>query len=187
MRLGHQDIIGLELVEPRRSNDERGFFWELYNSNVIDEQNIKFLSPVQDNLSLSKNVGTIRGLHLQSPPHAQSKFVSVLSGAIFDVAVDVRRGSATFGCYAAVELTSDNGHQFFIPQGFAHGFMTLSKDTMVHYKVDTHYAPGTEKGIHFADPSLCIDWPLDAGLTVSKKDDRLPSFDDFVRNTDPEN
>lgn len=169
------------LVVPRRFQDARGWFSETYNARRLAEQHGIVVSFVQDNQSWSAKRGTIRGLHFQAPPHAQGKLVSAAKGAILDVAVDIRRGSPTFGRYVAAELTADNGRQLWIPAGFAHGFCTLTDDVVVAYKVTDFYAPETEGGIRFDDPTIAVDWPVPAGeACLSDKDTRYPALDGFA-------
>lgn len=164
----------VRLIKPRRFGDERGWFTETYNERAFAKLGIA-VPFVQDNHSLSRPAGTVRGLHFQAPPHAQAKLVRCVRGRIFDVAVDVRRGSPTFGRSAAVELSADNGDQLFVPVGFAHGFMTLEPDTEVVYKVSDFYDAGSEGGVLWDDPDLGIAWPLppDRAL-LSPKDRELP-------------
>jgi dTDP-4-dehydrorhamnose 3,5-epimerase len=167
-------IPEVRLVTPRRFADARGFFAETWNRKALAAAGID-CEFCQDNFSRSLEVGTVRGLHYQSPPHAQAKLVSVLKGRIFDVAVDLRRSSPSFGRHVAVELDAERGTQVFIPAGFAHGFCTLAPDTWVAYKVDAHYAVESDAGIFWADPALGIDWPVSpAQAVLSPKDAALP-------------
>jgi dTDP-4-dehydrorhamnose 3,5-epimerase len=162
--------------------DNRGWFTELY-SNDLSESHGELAGThfVQDNVSLSKRPGTVRGLHFQLAPSAQDKLISVLSGAIFDVAVDVRRSSPRFGQHQAVELSAGSGHKFFIPAGFAHGFVSLEPDTVVFYKVSNQYAPALDRGIAWDDPRLAIDWPLRGSeAQISERDRALPRLDDAI-------
>ncbi|MFA5955106.1 dTDP-4-dehydrorhamnose 3,5-epimerase [Hyphomicrobium sp.] len=173
------DIPDVLLLATKRYPDTRGYFTELYNAKTLAEAGIddKF---VQDNLSLSAMSGTIRGLHFQVPPYAQSKLVRVSSGRILDVAVDIRPASSTYGRHVAVEISADNGLQIYIPDGFAHGFCTLEPDTVVVYKVSSYYAPGAEAGILWSDPQLKIDWPVTAKhAIISDKDAVLPLLNDL--------
>jgi dTDP-4-dehydrorhamnose 3,5-epimerase len=169
------DIPGLTVVEPVVFEDSRGYFYEAYNEQLFRAAGIS-QSFVQDNQS-SSGYGVIRGLHYQLPPYAQSKLVRVLDGRILDVAVDIRKGSPTFGKQFCIELTSDNKKQLFIPAGFAHGFSVLSTSAVVLYKCDAFYNKSNERGIRFDDPSLGIDWgvPL-AEAIISDKDLLLPTF-----------
>ncbi|MFG1357390.1 dTDP-4-dehydrorhamnose 3,5-epimerase [Xanthobacter pseudotagetidis] len=167
------------LATPRRFGDARGYFCETYVKPRYAAGGIS-ADFVQDNESLSEAAGTIRGLHLQAPPFAQAKLVRVLDGAIFDVAVDVRRGSASYGRWVGARLTAEVGEQLFIPQGFAHGFVTLAPGTRVAYKVDALYDRDSERGIIWNDPDLAIDWGVEAAAAVlSDKDLVLPRFKDF--------
>jgi dTDP-4-dehydrorhamnose 3,5-epimerase len=173
------EIEGLKLIVPPRFEDERGFFSETYSGKALREAGLTDTF-VQDNFSVSTRKGTIRGLHFQRPPHAQAKLVRVGRGRIFDVAVDLRRASPTYGRHVAVELSRENWAQLYIPAGFAHGFCTLEPGTEVAYKISSPYAPDAEGGILWSDPDLAIAWPVAPDdVTVSDKDARLPSF----RNT----
>ncbi|MCF8506878.1 MAG: dTDP-4-dehydrorhamnose 3,5-epimerase [Caulobacter sp.] len=168
-------IPGLHLSQPRRFEDERGWFTESYNACRFAAETGHAPVFVQDNMSSSRTPGTIRGLHFQRKPAAQAKLVSVVRGAVLDVAVDLRRDSPTFGRHSAVELSADNGRQFFIPAGFAHGFCTLEPDTLVLYKVTAHYAPAEDAGLAWDDPELGIAWPVEpARAVLSEKDRRHP-------------
>jgi dTDP-4-dehydrorhamnose 3,5-epimerase len=167
-------IDGVKLVKPRRILDSRGYFVETWNRRAFREAGID-VDFTQDNASFSAKRGTVRGLHFQNPPMAQSKLVRVLKGAILDVAVDLRRASPTFGRHAAATLSAAAGDQLYIPTGFAHGFCTLEADTEVAYKISGLYSPEHDNGIAWNDPDLGIDWPL-AGIdpTLSDKDRKLP-------------
>ncbi|QRG05084.1 dTDP-4-dehydrorhamnose 3,5-epimerase [Xanthobacter dioxanivorans] len=170
------DVI---LATPRRHGDARGYFCETYVQPLYAANGIA-CAFVQDNESLSALPGTVRGLHLQAPPFAQAKLVRVLSGAIFDVAVDVRAGSPTHGQWVGARLTADGGEQLFIPHGFAHGFCTLAPDTRVAYKVDAVYDKASERGIVWNDPDIAIDWTFGHGDAIlSDKDRILPRLKDF--------
>lgn len=167
-------IPEVKIIEPRRFGDDRGLFCETYNRVRFAEHGID-ADFVQDNQSLSRQVGTLRGLHFQSPPHAQAKLVRVLAGRVLDVAVDIRHGSPTFGQHVAVELSAENWRQLFVPKGFAHAFCTLEPDTVVAYKVDDLYAPDCDGGIRWNDPALGIDWPVTPEtVQLSTKDAALP-------------
>jgi dTDP-4-dehydrorhamnose 3,5-epimerase len=168
-------LPGLLLFEPIVHNDPRGYFFESYNESVFLQQGID-LRWVQDNQSSSQR-GVIRGLHFQTPPYAQTKLVRVLSGSILDVAVDIRKGSPTFGAFFSIELTAENKKQLLVPKGFAHGFAVLSEKAEVLYKCDQFYNKASEQGIFYADPSLAINWMIahDAAI-VSEKDKQLPSL-----------
>ena len=156
-------------IQPKRHSDHRGFFAETYSSRKYSELGIddEF---VQDNHSLSRDVGTLRGLHYQAPPHAQAKLIRCGRGAIFDVAVDIRRGSPTYGRWEGYKLTAENGEQLYLPVGFAHGFVTLEPDSEIVYKCSDYYAPETEGAILWNDPDIGIDWPIDVDPILSEKD-----------------
>ncbi|MCI0599466.1 MAG: dTDP-4-dehydrorhamnose 3,5-epimerase [Beijerinckiaceae bacterium] len=173
-------LDGIKLFQPKKFADSRGFFFESYNARTYAEAGVDSVF-VQDNQSFSQAAGTIRGLHFQLPPAAQAKLVRVLRGAIFDVAVDIRRGSPTYGRWCSVKLTADGGEQVFIPAGFAHGFCTLEQDTEVAYKVDRFYSPSCDAGLRWNDPDLAIAWPVPAkDAVVSGKDAILPLFSGFI-------
>ncbi len=164
------DIDGVFILEPKVFGDQRGYFYESYNSARFKDETGLEIDFVQDNQSKS-SYGVLRGLHFQKPPHAQSKLVRVVKGAVLDVAVDIRRGSPTFGKYVAVELTEENHRQLFIPRGFAHGFVVLSEEAIFQYKCDNYYAPQSEGSIRWNDPELAIDWRIDGeNLILSSKD-----------------
>lgn len=172
-------IPDVKILTPKRFGDARGFFSETYRRSVLAECGID-VEMVQENHSLSARPGTVRGLHCQSPPHAQVKLVRVVRGRILDAAVDVRRGSPTYGKHVAVELGADDFAQLLIPDGFLHGFCTLEPDTEVIYKVSAYYEPSSETGVRFDDPDLGIPWPeLADADTLSAKDRELGSFADF--------
>jgi dTDP-4-dehydrorhamnose 3,5-epimerase len=165
----------LEIV-PAKFGDDRGFFSETYNAQKMAEAGIDLVF-VQDNHSLSAVKGVLRGLHYQLAPRAQDKLVRVVRGAIFDVAVDIRRGSPTFGRWVGLEVSAAKWNQILVPKGFAHGFVTLEPDTEVVYKVTDLYSPENDRGIRFDDPQLAIEWPLAAqDLQLSKKDAEAPSL-----------
>jgi dTDP-4-dehydrorhamnose 3,5-epimerase len=167
-------IPGVKVITPPRFGDERGFFAETYNRRAFTEAGID-AEFVQDNHSRSARQGTVRGLHYQLAPSAQGKLVRVVRGAILDVAVDIRRSSATFGRHVAVTLSGENFAQLWIPEGFAHGFCTLMDDTEVLYKTTGYYDPARERGIRWDDPALGIEWPIPAeDVTLSKKDAASP-------------
>jgi dTDP-4-dehydrorhamnose 3,5-epimerase len=164
-------------VVPRRHGDHRGFFAEVYNKRDFAEADIT-VDFVQDNHSRSEEQGTLRGLHFQLPPHAQAKLVRCVRGAIFDVAVDLRRDSPSYGKSVGVVLSADNGHELYIPAGFAHGFCTLEPGCEVVYKASSYYAPQHDAGLRWNDPELAVDWPVAAPI-LSAKDAQLPWFADF--------
>lgn len=173
-------IPAVLLVRPKKFGDARGYFMETYNADAFAAVGIGAVF-VQDNQSLSAARGVVRGLHFQAPPAPQAKLVRVLKGAIFDVAVDIRVGSPSFGRWCAATLTADGAEQLFVPRGFAHGFCTLEPNTEVVYKVDGPYAPETEGGIAWNDPELAIDWPVTAAeAQLSGKDAALPGLAGFT-------
>lgn len=172
------DIEGVFLIEPKVFGDSRGYFFESWSQKDFDElvRPIKF---VQDNESMS-TYGVMRGLHFQRPPYTQSKLVRCVKGAVLDVAVDIRKGSPSYGKHVAVELTEDNHRQFFVPRGFAHGFAVLSERAVFQYKCDNFYAPQADGGISILDESLGIDWriPTDTAI-LSEKDTKHACLKDF--------
>lgn len=167
-------IEGVVIIEPRVFEDPRGYFFESYSQKEFDSK-VRPVVFVQDNESCSSR-GVLRGLHYQLNPYAQSKLVRVIKGCVLDVAVDIRKGSPTFGRYVAVELSGENKRQLFIPQGFAHGFHVLSEEAIFTYKVDNPYAPSCERGIRFDDPTIGIDWRITDphALNLSEKDQKAP-------------
>ena len=188
MKLTKTDIEGVVIIEPQVYTDERGYFFEAFNAAKFREVTGINTTFVQDNESRSIE-GVVRGLHFQLPPYAQSKLVRVVRGAILDVAVDIRRGSPTFGRYVAVELSEENRRQLFIPRGFAHGFSVLRGDAILEYKCDNLYARECEGAIRWDDPTLAIDWKIDLGrVIVSAKDRDSSTLSDdmqlFDYNTD---
>lgn len=161
-------------ILPRRFADDRGFFAEVYNEHDLALAGIA-VRFVQDNLALSLRPGTVRGLHFQRPPAAQDKLVWVARGRLLDVAVDIRRGSPTYGQHVALELSAAAGNQLFVPAGFAHGYCTLEPDTEIVYKTSRHYSPEHEGGLLWNDPALGIAWPVDAdAAVVHRRDQGLP-------------
>ncbi|MFC4347232.1 dTDP-4-dehydrorhamnose 3,5-epimerase [Kordiimonas lipolytica] len=179
MKVEEFPIKGLYAFTPKQFGDGRGFFSETFNARAFEEV-VPGITFVQDNHSLSRDPGVIRGLHFQNPPHAQGKLVRVTRGRVLDVAVDLRKGSPTYGSHVAVELSAENWKQFWVPAGFAHGFCTLEPDTEFLYKVTDYYAPDCDSGIAFDDPDLGIDWPFDrASATLSGKDAVLQPFREF--------
>ena len=176
MNISETGLKGLIIIEPRVFNDSRGYFFESYNQERFTEAGIEF-QPVQDNESKSTR-GVIRGLHYQLNPQAQSKLIRVMQGRIFDVALDIRKGSPTFGKWFGIELDSETKKQLFIPRGFAHGFSVLSETAIIQYKCDNVYNPQLERGINLNDPVINIDWKLNNLPTViSDKDLRNPDFE----------
>lgn len=171
-------IEGPLIIEPRIFRDQRGYFFESYSERLYKEAGIT-ADFVQDNESRS-TYGVMRGLHFQRPPHTQAKLVRCVRGAVLDVAVDIRKGSPTYGQHVAVELTEENHRQFFIPHGFAHGFAVLSDIAVFQYKCDNYYAPEADGGISILDNSLEIDWRIDPGKAIlSEKDTHHPLLKDF--------
>lgn len=178
MKVLETEIPGALIVEPDVHRDARGYFAETYNAARYREAGIA-AQFVQDNESLSQK-GVLRGLHWQAGEWSQAKLVRVVRGAVWDVAVDIRQGSPTYGRHVAVTLSGENGRQFFIPRGFAHGFLVLEDDTLFAYKCDNFYHPESERGMKFDDPALGISWPeLDAPRLLSPKDLCHPGFADI--------
>ena len=168
------------IIVPKRHVDDRGWFSEIFHEKRLRDVGITCRF-VQDNQSSSKRAGTLRGLHFQLPPAAQAKLVTVVKGRILDVAVDIRRGSPTFGKHVSTELSAESGRQLYIPVGFAHGFLTLEDDVVVMYKVSDYYAPAHDSGIRWNDPDIAIPWPFkDADIITSDKDRRLPLLKEFA-------
>lgn len=179
MNLIKTDIEGVVILEPRVFADARGYFFESYSRRVFDELIGRRVDFVQDNESCSSH-GVMRGLHFQRPPYAQAKLVRCVSGAVLDVAVDIRRGSPTYGRHVSCLLSADNHRMFFIPRGFAHGFAVLSDTAVFHYKCDNYYHPEADGGISIVDTSLGIDWTIDISEAIlSDKDKRQPRLADF--------
>jgi dTDP-4-dehydrorhamnose 3,5-epimerase len=176
--LSSLEFPDVKLIKPPRFADERGFFSDIYNRQALSASGI-LTDFVQDNFSVSKAVGTIRGLHFQAPPMAQAKLVMVLKGHIMDVVVDCRSGSSTYGRHMSLNLDAQDWQQLYIPAGFAHGFCTIEPDTMVFYKVSAPYAPKLERGVLWNDPDLGINWPVSAeNAVLSDKDKQLPRLRD---------
>lgn len=178
MEVINTEIEGVVIVQPRIFRDSRGYFFESYSKREFDEK-VRRVDFVQDNESCSTH-GVMRGLHFQCPPYSQSKLVRCVKGAVLDVAVDIRKGSPTYGRHVAVELTEDNRRQLFIPRGFAHGFAVLSDMAVFQYKCDNYYHPEAEGGISIRDKSIGIDWRIDDSQSVlSEKDLKHPLLKDF--------
>lgn len=175
MKVEQLAIPEVLLIVPRRFGDARGFFSETYNAKRLAAIGID-LPFIQDNQSLSRSKGTLRGLHCQVAPHVQGKLVRAVRGAIWDVAVDIRPRSPSFGRWAAATLTADAGEQIWVPPGFLHGFVTLVPDTEIFYKVTADYDPASERGVIWNDPSLSLPWPLEGDPILSDKDKVLPEF-----------
>ncbi|MCK0171434.1 dTDP-4-dehydrorhamnose 3,5-epimerase [Aliiroseovarius sp. S1123] len=178
MRVRKTSLAGILMIEPDRFGDHRGFFGETYSQRVYAELGIDE-NFVQDNHSLSAEIGTVRGLHFQAPPAAQAKLVRCGRGAIFDVAVDIRKDSPTYGKWVGYELSAENGAQLFIPAGFAHGFATLQPDSEIIYKCSDYYAPETEGALRWDDSAIGIDWPLQETAILSDKDAAAPMLTDL--------
>ena len=179
MKIEDTALQGVKLITPRRFVDQRGFFAETWNANVFAEAGIE-LEFVQDNHSISETTGTVRGLHFQAPPHGQAKLVRCGKGRLFDVAVDIRKGSSTYGNWVGYELSSENGLQLLIPSGFAHGFMTLEPATEIAYKCSNFYFPKAEGALRWDDLAIGIEWPLSViAPALSEKDAATPGLDGF--------
>ncbi|MDF1769360.1 dTDP-4-dehydrorhamnose 3,5-epimerase [Maricaulis sp.] len=179
MKVDEIGLPGVLAITPRRFGDDRGFFSETYNRKAFAEAGVD-VEFIQDNHSMSAEVGTVRGLHFQAPPFAQAKLVRVVRGRIYDVAVDSRVGSPSFGKHAGLELTASGGEQLFVPAGFLHGFITLEPNTEVVYKVDNHYSRDHDGAVRFDDPDLEIDWgPHAANTVLSDKDATAQSWRAF--------
>ncbi|MBO9468073.1 dTDP-4-dehydrorhamnose 3,5-epimerase [Tropicibacter sp. R15_0] len=178
MQVTETPLPGVFLLEPRRFGDDRGFFCESWNKARMAEAGLDY-DFVQDNHSMSAQVGTVRGLHFQSPPHAQAKLVRCGRGVLFDVAVDIRKGSPTYGQWVGYELSFDNGKQLLIPEGFLHGFATRTPDTEIIYKCSDYYAPDCDGAVRFDCPDLGIDWGLSGDAVLSEKDAAAPVMADF--------
>ncbi|WP_138935044.1 dTDP-4-dehydrorhamnose 3,5-epimerase [Roseovarius arcticus] len=178
MQIEKTALEGVIILTPARFGDHRGFFSESWSKARLTEAGLDLPEFVQDNHSMSAQVGTLRGLHYQSPPHAQAKLVRCGRGRLFDVAVDIRRGSPTYGHWTGAELSFENGRQLWVPAGFLHGFVTQEPDTEIIYKCTDHYAPDCDGAVRW--DSCGIDWPLDGAAPVlSAKDEAAPSLDSF--------
>lgn len=186
MKFTKTKIPEVILIEPKAFGDERGYFVETFRDDLFEQETGINTIFIQDNESRSSH-GILRGLHYQLPPHAQSKLVRVIEGKVLDIAVDIRKGSPTFGQHVTAELSAENKNQMFIPRGFAHGFLVLSKTAIFAYKVDSYYSPGCDRGIQFDDPQLNIDWMLDHQLIqLSEKDKIQPLLKDVTNLFDYE-
>jgi len=182
MKVMKTSLPGVLVIEPKVFGDHRGWFMETYSEEKFREAGLD-LKFVQDNQSFSATKGTLRGLHYQMSPKAQTKLVRCTRGKIFDVAVDIRKGSPTFGKWFGIELSEENKKQLLIPQGFAHGFMTLTDDVEVQYKVDELYAPECDRGIVWNDPTIGVEWPVElAAPVLSAKDQVAPTLLDAENN-----
>ncbi len=180
MRILDTKLDGVKIIEPKVFKDNRGFFMESFNHKTFSELGLNF-NFIQDNHSLSVGKDVIRGLHYQLNPRAQTKLVRVITGAIYDVAVDIRLGSPTYGQWVGVTLTEENHRMLLVPKGFAHGFCTLTDNTHVQYKVDEYYSVENDKGILWNDPTLGIEWPTLTPI-LSEKDTEQPMFKDAEIN-----
>ncbi|QDC08074.1 dTDP-4-dehydrorhamnose 3,5-epimerase [Oceanicola sp. D3] len=179
MKIEETPLPGVLVITPPRFGDHRGFFAETYSQPKLAEAGVEMVF-VQDNHSMSRQAPTLRGLHFQAPPRAQDKLVRCGRGALFDVAVDIRKGSPTYGQWYGAELTEDNGRQLLVPAGFAHGFVTRVPDTEIIYKCTDTYAPETEGALLWSDPDIGIDWGLDGAAPVlSEKDAAATRLDGF--------
>lgn len=175
------ELENVLIIEPAVFGDHRGWFMETYSDASFEKLGFNFKF-VQDNQSFSAIRGTLRGLHYQMNPKAQTKLVRCTRGSIYDVAVDIRKGSPTFGKWVGVELSAENKKQLLVPKGFAHGFMTLTEEAEVQYKVDELYAPECDRGILWNDPSIGIEWPMDIRPVLSAKDENAPLLKDADNN-----
>lgn len=178
MQIEETALSGVVILTPARFGDARGFFSESWNAKRMGDAGLAY-DWVQDNHSFSAQAGTVRGLHYQSPPHAQDKLVRCGRGALFDVAVDVRSGSATYGKWVGVELSHENGKQLLVPAGFLHGFMALTPDCEILYKCTDYYAPECDGAVAWDDPDIGISWPLDIAPILSEKDKVAPKLKDW--------
>ena len=179
MKIIETEIAGIKIIEPDVFGDARGWFCETYNAERYRKAGIENVF-VQDNESFSSK-GVVRGLHWQAAPHTQAKLVRVIHGAVWDVVVDIRKGSPTFGKHVAVTLTGENRKQFYIPHGFAHGFIVLEDNTLFSYKCDNLYCPAADRGMRFDDPALGIEWPdIGVPLILSPKDQKHPLLADIT-------
>ncbi|WP_323039883.1 dTDP-4-dehydrorhamnose 3,5-epimerase [Gemmobacter sp.] len=178
MQIEDTALPGVKILTPRRFGDHRGFFSESWNKKRMDEAGLHY-DFVQDNHSFSARVGTVRGLHFQSPPHAQAKLVRCGKGRLFDVVVDIRKGSPTYGKWLGVELSFENGRQLMIPAGFLHGLVTREADTEIIYKCTDYYAPECDGTVRFDDPDIGIEWVLEGEALLSEKDAKAPLLRNF--------
>ena len=182
MKVIKTKLEGVVIIEPQVFFDDRGYFFESFSQQRFNEQ-VAPITLVQDNESKS-SYGVLRGLHFQKPPFAQSKLVRVVKGKVLDVAVDLRKGSPTFGQYESVVLSEENKRQFFIPQGFAHGFAVLSEEAIFQYKCDNYYAPQSEGSVRWNDPTIAIDWQLpEKDIILSAKDEKAPLLSQLIGNS----
>ncbi len=179
MQIDHTPLADVKVLTPARFGDARGFFSESWNSSTLAKHGLNY-DFVQDNHSLSAGIGTVRGLHFQAPPHAQGKLVRCGRGRLFDVAVDIRKGSPTYGQWFGTELSFENGRQLLVPAGFLHGFVTREPETEIIYKCTDYYAPECDGAVRFDDPDIGIDWDMgDMNPILSDKDAAAPLLKDF--------
>lgn len=179
VRTAIKDVV---IIQPKKFGDSRGYFMETFRQSLFAEQ-VEPVEFVQDNQSLSADVGTVRGLHFQLDPKVQGKLVRCIAGALLDVAVDIRKGSPTYGKHVAVELTAENGRQLWVPAGFAHGFCTLLPNTEISYKVTNYYSAEHDRGLKWDDPALGINWPVEAEKAkLSDKDLKQPLLVDLAES-----
>ena len=182
MKVIKTKLEGVVIIEPQVFFDDRGYFFESFSQQRFNEQVVP-ITFIQDNESKS-SYGVLRGLHFQKPPFAQSKLVRVVKGKVLDVAVDLRKNSPTFGQYKSVVLSEENKRQFFIPQGFAHGFAVLSEEAIFQYKCDNYYAPQSEGSVRWNDPTIAIDWQLpEKDIILSAKDEKAPLLSQLIGNS----
>lgn len=181
MKFTKTHLLGVVIVEPTVYGDHRGWFMETYSDDKFKEGGLN-LNFVQDNQSFSAAKGTLRGLHYQLSPKSQTKLVRCTKGAIFDVAVDIRKNSPSFGEWFGIELTEENKKQLLVPKGFAHAFITLTDNVEVQYKVDELYSPENDRGIIWNDPEIGIEWPIDITPILSEKDQKAPLLKDAENN-----
>lgn len=183
MEIIKTDIEGLIIIKPQIFKDSRGYFFESFSQREFNEK-VTPIQFVQDNESCS-SYGVMRGLHFQKPPYSQSKLVRCVKGSVLDVAIDIRKGSPTYGKHVAIELSAENHLQFFIPKGFAHGYAVLSKEAIFQYKCDEFYSPQSEGGIQLMDESLGINWPISADDAIlSDKDKKYPKLSEITSDFD---
>lgn len=176
LKITNTFIDGVKIIEPTVFGDHRGWFMETFNDSAFKKDGIE-LTFIQDNQSFSAVKGTLRGLHYQLNPKAQTKLVRCTKGSIYDVAVDIRKGSPTYGKWFGLELSAENKKQLLVPKGFAHGFMTLEEDVEVQYKVDEFYSKECDRGIQWNDPTIGIEWPLNIKPILSEKDENAPELE----------
>ena len=179
MKIVDTPLVGVKILRPKRIEDQRGYFTETWNRRSLTAFGVD-VEFVQDNQSYSRHKGTVRGLHFQLPPHAQDKLVRVVVGKIWDVAVDIRKGSSTYGCWTGCELSAKNGWQLYIPKGFMHGFATLEANTEIVYKCSDYYVPSSECVVRYDDPTIGINWKIsDSEAILSLKDSSAPLLIDI--------